>query len=307
MIAVVGSAREVIKIIMKDPVEDGSENASAFVDPVSVEPKEEDSMIVESGGCGANMAFDLAQLGYDTEFISVIGDDSMGAALKDRLDKAGVKTEGVKTLPQMTAINVDFLNILGDLNFTRRNSTILKGITPELLEEKRDILDRAEAIVVDGTIPKETIEYIVEKYGDRRDVKLFYDPALIHGGYKARELMDRFYCVLPGRMESEAMTGKTVLSEEQIFEAGAFFAEKGISRIIITIKGGGLYYKEGEKEGILRPERMLSFGNTAGAGDVVSAAVVAGTVDGKDIETVAAEAMAKAAEYLAERKDEKLA
>ena len=45
-----------------------------------------------------------------------------------------------------------------------------------------------------------------------------------------------------------------------------------------------MYYKEGEKEGILRPERMLSFGNTAGAGDVVSAAVVAGTVDGKDIE-----------------------
>lgn len=306
MIAVVGSAKEVVKIVMKDPVESGEAGDGGFVDPASVEPKEEDSMLLESSGCGANIAVNLASLGYETEFISAIGDDSLGVALKDRLDKAGVNTGGVKVFPGMTAVNVDFMNILGDLQFTRRNSAMIKNITPELLQEKKAILDKAEIIVVDGSIPREAIEYMAEKYGARRDVKLFYDPALMHGGYKAREVMGKFHCVLPGRMEAEAMTKKTVLSEEQLKAAGAFFHEKGIEKVVITIKGGGLYYKEGASEGILRPERILSFGNTSGAGDVVSAAVIAGTAEGKTIEEIAGDAMAKAAEYLADRKDEKL-
>ncbi len=306
MIAVVGSAKEIVKIVMKDPVEGDGETAGGFVDPASIEPREDDSVTVESSGCGANIALNLAALGYETEFISAVGDDSMGAALKERLNRGGVKTGGVRTFPGMTAVNVDFVNILGDLQFTRRNSSVIKNITPEFLEEEKDILQRADVIVIDGTLPKETIAYMAEKYGNREDVKLFYDPALMHGGYKAREMLGSFYCVMPGRLEAEAMTKKTVLSEDQLMEAGAFFHDKGISKSVITIKGGGLYYKEGLKEGILRPERVLSFGSTSGAGDIVSAAVVAGTVEGKSIEEIAKEAMAMAAEFLSERKDEKL-
>ena len=188
-----------------------------------------------------------------------------------------------------------------------RNSTVIKNITPEFLKERSDILDSADIIVIDGTLPRESIEYMAEKYGGRDDVKLFYDPAMMHGGYKAREVIGSFYGMMPGRMESEAITKKTVLSEDQMMEAGAFLHEKGVTRIIITIKGGGLYYKEGMNEGILRPERMLSFGDTSGAGDVVSAAVIAGTAEGHDIETVAKASMQKAAEFLADRKDERLA
>lgn len=307
MIAVIGSAKEVIKIIMKDPDPDSGEKKGEFVDPASIAPREEDSMILESGGCGANIALHLAEQGYDVELISAVGDDSLGAAVVNRLAGAGVGTEGVAKLDGLTAVNVDFLNILGDLNFTSRNTTIIKNITPEFLKKREAILERAEIIVIDGTLPAETIEYIAERYGGSDEVKLFYDPAMIHGGYKARKIIERFYCVLPGRMEAEAMTSKTVLSQEQIMEAGKFFCEKGVTKTVITIKGGGLYYREGDKEGILRPERMLSFGNTSGAGDVVSAAVIAGTAEGKDIEEIAKEAMAKAAEFLRDRKDEKLA
>lgn len=305
MITVVGSAKETIRIAMKAPEENSGEGMAAPVDPASVEIEESDKMAVVSSGCGANIAMQLAVSGYETEFISAIGDDSMGAALKERLEQAGVKTGGVKAFPEMTAINVDFINVLGDLAFTRRNSEVTKNITPQLLEDNKAILEKADIIVIDGSIPEETIKYIADEYGSREDVKLFYDPAYMHGGYKVREMLDRFYCVLPGRMEAEAMTKKTVLSEEQLMAAGAFFEEKGIEKIIITIKGGGLYYKEGINEGILKPERIISFASTSGAGDVVSAAVVAGTADGKDIEEIAKDAMEKAALYIADIKDEK--
>ncbi len=301
MIAVIGSAKEIIKIAMKAPAED----ASASSDPAEKEMKETDTMIVESGGCGANIAANLASFGYETVFITAIGEDSLGAALKDRMYKAGVRTDMMKTFPGMTAVNVDFLNVLGDLEFTRRNSEIVDNITPEFLESSAEFLERAEAIVIDGTIPAESIRYITDMYGGRNDMRIFYDPASAHGGYKAREILGSFSCIMPGRMEAEAMTRKSVLSQEQLMEAGAFFQDKGVERVIITIKGGGLYYKEGKDEGVIRPERVLSFGSTAGAGDVVSAAVVSGTLEGKGIEETARYAMEKAAEYLADTKDEK--
>lgn len=51
---------------------------------------------------------------------------------------------------------------------------------------------------------------------------------------------------------------------------------------------------------------MITFGSTSGAGDIVSAAVAAGTVDGESIDKIAGRAMDKAAEFLADVKDEKL-
>lgn len=182
----------------------------------------------------------------------------------------------------------------------KKNRHVIKNITPEFIRDRAKILEKAEAIVVDGTIPGETIDYVLKTYGGRSGVKLFFDPASSRGGRKVKDSLEGFYCVMPGRMEAESMSGKTVLSEEQLSEAGAFFGKSGVERIVITIKGGGLYYREGDREGILRPERLITLGSTSGAGDVVSAAVVAGAVDGKTIEEIAADAMEKAALYLAD-------
>lgn len=308
MIAVIGSAKERIKIAMKPPAEssDHAEPGSfAPADYAEMEIKENDKMIAESGGCGANIAANLAALGHETEFITAVGDDSLGAALRDRLERAGVNTDMVRTFPGMTAVNVDFMNVLGDLEFTRRNSVIIDNITPVMLKEMKERLEKAEAVIIDGSIPAESVRYLAEEYGSRNDIRLFYDPASVSGGYKVRDMIGRFSCVMPGRMEAEAMTRKAVLSQDQLMEAGAFFEERGVERIIITLKGGGLYYKEGKNEGVLRPERVLSFGSTSGAGDVVSAAVAAATVEGKGIEETAKYAMEKAAEYLADTEDEK--
>ncbi|MBQ3185065.1 MAG: hypothetical protein IJB54_03710, partial [Firmicutes bacterium] len=72
------------------------------------------------------------------------------------------------------------------------------------------------------------------------------------------------------------------------------------------IKGGGLYYKDGINEGIIAPERVLSFASTSCAGDVVSAAVVAADLEGKSIEEIGKFAMQKAAEFLEGRSDARL-
>ncbi|MBQ6370836.1 MAG: hypothetical protein IJJ21_04575, partial [Firmicutes bacterium] len=78
-----------------------------------------------------------------------------------------------------------------------------------------------------------------------------------------------------------------------------------VQQIIITMKGGGLYYKEGMNEEILRPDRVLRFSETVGAGDVVTAELLGSYADGKSIGEAARDAMAAAAEYLADCSDER--
>lgn len=324
MIAVIGCIKETVSVKMLPPREDdrqqegfggyGYPGAYGYPDTYGMngpqeplqqdfqeEPEEEDDEItVKGSGCGYNIAVNLAIWGYETELISAIGDDTMGAAAKAGLDEAGVGREGVTVFEDSTAIDVEMINIFGDVSMSKKNRHVIKNITPEFLEDKASILDRAEAIVIDGTIPAEAIDYMLKTYGGRDDVKLFFDPASSRGGKKVRDSLEGFYCVMPGRMEAESMSGKTVLSEEQLSEAGALFGQSGVDRAVITIKGGGLYYREGEKEGILRPKRVVTLGSTSGAGDVVSAAVVAGAVDGKTMEEIASDAMEKAALYLAD-------
>ena len=108
------------------------------------------------------------------------------------------------------------------------------------------------------------------------------------------------HLVLPGRMEAEAMTGLQILGMDQLMAAGMAFEERGVESTIITLKGGGLYFREGTEAEIVKPEKVLSFVDTSGAGDVLSAEVVYRLSLGDSVAEAAKAAMAETAEYLKE-------
>ena len=318
MIAVIGGAKATVKIKQKAPAK-GAESdraESMAAGPAASEMAAGDSngagavsgdddIIVENSGCGFNIAVHLARMGHRVSFLSVVGTDLMGTAIAEQLNAAGIDIRGLKRISATTPIDVQMFNILGDVELSWSNDLMYAEITPETVKEWTEILEEARFIVVDGSLPRRTLEYIAEIYGTREGVRIFFDPASRRGGEKAAGILDKLYCVMPGRTEAEAMTGGTILSEDQLMAAGSCLHEKGVVRTIITMKGGGLYYKEGMVEGILRPERVLSFAGTSGAGDIVSAAVIAGTWEEKSMEETARQAMEMAADFLSERKDER--
>lgn len=312
MIAVIGGAGLKVQVMMI-PKEDAYEQQPQMGDMydynqvnVAAQIAQGDDIKIESNGSAFNMACYLAKLGKDVTFLSVAADDAMGLAVIEQLKRAGVGYSHVDIVEGNTPVQVELLNVLNDPQMVFGNSKLYEAITPERVQGWSEVLDGAEAIVLDGAIPKETLEYIAEAYGGKEGVKLFFDPAGYVGAVNSRDVIGNFYCVMPGRVEAEAMVRNTVLSADQLMEAGQFFEDKGVKRIIITIKGGGLYYKEGSSAGVLAPERVLSFAMTSGAGDVVSAAVVAADLDGKPIEEVGAFAMQRAAEFLAGKSDERM-
>lgn len=266
---------------------------------------EYDDIRVENRGCGFNIAKHLAAEGHEVSYVSIVGNDPLGLAVIEDLKSCGIDATGVRKVQGTTPIQVEMINILGDIEGFKCNDSLYSKFTPEIIDAASDVLGGADVIVMDGSLPADTAARVAELYGDRDGVKIFFDPGNRFGGKKVEGVLDKLYCVMPGRMEAEAMTGKTILGQDQLMEAGAYLDEKGVEKIIITMKGGGIYYKSGLNEGILRPERVLSFADTTGAGDIVSAAVIAGEIAGKQIDEIAADAMAKAAEFLADLSDER--
>ena len=307
MIAVVGGAGILLKVKMipQENTYDKPMMGDTFdYETLNVEAKvaQGDDVEVDNSGSAFNIACNLAKMGKDVAFATVVAEDAMGLAVTEQLKRYGIETKYVKTVEGSTPVEMQILNVLNDPQMVFGNSKLYETMTPEMAEEWSELFDTAEAIVIDGNLPKETLEYIANKYGDK---KLFFDPAAHAGAVNSRECVGKFYCIMPGRVEAEAMAKRTVLSADQLMEAGNYFEEQGVKRTIITIKGGGLYYKEGVQAGILAPERVLSFSMTSGAGDVVSAAVVVADLEGKSIEDTGKYAMEKAAEFLAGRTDER--
>jgi len=311
MIAVVGGAGLAVKVRMIPQEESFEQHAMGDVfdyNSINVAAKtaQGDDVEIASSGSAFNIAIHLAEMGKEVALATVAGNDAVGLAIVEQLKALGIDTSYVRKVDGSSAATVQIMNILNDPQMVFGNSKLFEKMTPEMAEGWAPLLDGAEAIVLDGGLPEETLKYIVDKYGAKEGVKIFFDPAGHEGALKAREIAGKFYCVMPGRVEAEAMLRQTVLSADQLMDAGRVFEEKGVKKTIITIKGGGLYYKDGVNEGIIAPERVLSFASTSGAGDVVSAAVVAADLEGKPIEEIGKFAMQKAAEFLEGRSDARL-
>lgn len=291
MITVIGTVKVSVK------VKPGSYGSDAG--------REESDIRTACLGGGFGIATNLAAMGRKTALISAVGDDILGRAALEELKAAGVDTEGVAIAKGATPVEVEILNILGDAEFTGCSHGLTEAVSPEVIGSCRELIGASDILVIDGNIPERSVERAVDICGEMGEKMIFFDPGSCEGSNRAEGLLGSFYGIMPSRAEAEAMTGASILSEDELMEAGRTLTERGVSRIIITMKGGGLYYKEGMREGILRPDRVLSFADTSGAGDVVSAAVVSAAAGGMDIESTAKEAMARAAAFLSALEDEK--
>jgi len=292
-----------------------------------------DRISVHYSGCGYHVARLLAGKGWEVAFISVVGEDPLGLAAIADLQRSGVDTNGIRVIDtftteenlqsvqsqgpdaagtvanglirqSLTSVRVEAKNFLGDTEFWREDDRMMNEITVDQIRDNQPLLEAAELVFADGALPVQTLQWIASVCREA-GVRFYLDPASVGGGAKASDVLGDLYGIMPGRREAEAMSNLQILSGDQLMEAGAWFAEQGVQQIIITMKGGGLYYKEGMNEGVLRPERVLRFSETVGAGDVVTAQLLHAYASGQPIEQAAQAAMDAAAEYLKDCVDER--
>ncbi|MEA4922387.1 MAG: carbohydrate kinase family protein [Eubacteriaceae bacterium] len=251
------------------------------------------TLSLKLGGSGRNIAANLAKLGLDVSFITKAGKDFSAAAARDELAGMGVDVSNIVMDENgNTPATMEVLNVVDDVEMAFGNSDILETADIKMFESAMDTLKSSSAVCMDANLSAETLEYLTKEL---EGVTLFMDPAAVEKADRVSEIIGRFHTVLPNRAEAERMTGKTILSEDQLMEAGQWFLDRGVERVFIKIGAGGVYYNDKGRSGIAKPEKGITVIDNYGAGDAFSAAALYGHINGMDIEETVKFAMAAAA------------
>jgi len=188
------------------------------------------------GGVGRNITENLARLGAEVGFVSVAGDDFIGRGVVRELSDLGGNVEHINLLEgENTAIYLSILNIVGEMELALCNMDVLEKVSTGIIDSSLESLSTSKIIGIDTNLTEDTIVYLIEKL---EGIPLFLDPVSVAKSERVKNLIGKFHTVKPNRKEAEAITGLSILNEDELMQAGKWFEEKGVKRIFITLSSG---------------------------------------------------------------------
>ena len=242
----------------------GSANADMFIKtdkmPKIGETVNGRDFCINAGGKGLNQAVAISKLGGSVSFLGAVGNDKNGAFLTDTLleygiDFVGYKSEAPTGIAMVTVVNSDNFIILDHgANYT---------LTPEIIEEKKDIIAKSDYIVLQYEIPLETVMRILEKareYG----TKVILNPAPF--APLPKEYYSMIDYIIPNEHEAADITGTEISDDESAELAVKKIKALGVENVIITLGDKGCVYNDGD-EIFFKPAESVIVVDTTSAGD----------------------------------------
>jgi len=241
------------------------------------------------GGVGRNIAHNLAVLGTDTRMLTAYGDDMNGQRVGASCSELGIDMRHARLVPGATTSTYLYItDENGEMTLAISDMAVCEHITPEYLEENRMLLNRAQLVVADTNIPRESLRYLAENV----NVPIFCDPVSTIKAEKLKDILHGFHTLKPNRIEAELLSGVKIESREDAVEAGRALLNKGLRRVFISMGADGVCAVSHQGE-LWLPPLMLDRVNTTGCGDAYMAGLVWAYLQGSDLaETTAAGAAA---------------
>lgn len=232
---------------------------------------------ISFGGVGRNIAENTARLGVPTKLITAVGNDDYGKRILAEAEKCGM--DAVHSLASddyPTSMYLSILDKTGDMSVAISQMNVLDKINAEFLKNRRQLIQNARLCVVDTNLSKEALEYLADAFPA---ADFFLDTVSTAKAVKAQSVLCRMHTIKPNRLEAEKLSGIEIKSRDDLRRVGAFFLEKGVRRVVISLGPKGTYYNDGREEFILGAGPALVV-NATGAGDAFMAGIVYGSLNG---------------------------
>lgn len=216
---------------------------------------------MNSGGKGANQAVAAAKLGGDVKFLGVIGNDTYGEKLLADLRKSAAFFEGITAdgVPTGTAC----ITVVNGDNFIVLNPGANDLLTPEIIEEKAELIRKTDYVIMQLEIPVDSVlraAVIAKDAG----TSVVLNPAPV------KELPDEIYrlidIMIPNEYEAMLLTGISTDNEQGCRAAVEDLRKKGVKTVIITLGDRGCVYNDGDRI-IFHPAGKADVVDTTSAGD----------------------------------------
>ncbi len=234
------------------------------------------------GGVGRNVAENLARLGVPASLLSAVGSEGFSDMIINTTKNAGVDVTRVLHCDMNSGIFLAVINSRGELDASISDMSILSRITPEYINDNLDVIEKASYIVADADIPDNTLSTILS-IAKRNFIPICLEPVSPSRAHELSGYLEGLTMTTPNKEELESMVGRTIMSEEDIKEAGAELIRRGVKNVIITLGAEGVYCVSRDFSGFIPSIRTMTV-NSVGAGDALVAGTVAGILDGKTFE-----------------------
>lgn len=221
------------------------------------------------GGVGRNIAENLALLGQEPYFISMIGDDFYGMQLLEHTRKAGVNMDYCHIVKgDSTSTYVSLLDEKGEMVIAINDMDIIDKLTPPLLNESKQMIQHAKLLIIDCNIQPEALAWLFNNAGS---VPIFVDTVSAFKAHKIKNWLSHIHTLKPNRLEAEILSGMEIHTNKDIPKVVDWFHQQGIKRIAISSGSKGVYYSEIDGDhgwSASIPTKIIS---VTGAGDAMLA------------------------------------
>ena len=223
------------------------------------------------GGVGHNIAVDLRRLGLDVSLIAAIGGDIYGGSLMKSCMDDGLDMSLARLIPEARSSCYLYINDeKGDLALAVCDTDISVGIDPAYLSGLLPEINSADALVVDGNLPPETLLWIARSVS----VPIYADPVSVTKSRRLIPILPYLRAIKPNDLEAAELTG-----ENDPLPAAKALIAAGVQRVFVTLGQKGMLAADGN-EIITVPSCAKKLRSTAGAGDAVTAAMVCADLSG---------------------------
>jgi pseudouridine kinase len=225
------------------------------------------------GGVARNVAENLARLGMDVGFISIVGADENGRSLLAHLGSLGIDVAHVVTTDlASTAEYIAILDPRNELALGLADMDIFDLLLPTRLEQARAALDKAEWVFADCNLPRETLGALIEQKR-QASFSLAIDAVSKPKALKLRGHLAGVDLLFLNHDEADAILDIAAADRRPLDQTAEALLGAGAKAVVLT--GGGSGYVVASAAGLetLKPVAANPVDIT-GAGD----AMIAGTL-----------------------------
>lgn len=234
------------------------------------------------GGVGRNIAEGLARLGRRTFLVAAVGEDAFGREVLAASADAGVYVDHVVRGPLGTGTYLAAIDHDGELVIGVSDMRATDALTVDQLGRARDLLPRADFLVVDGNIPAAVAGWALQ-VAAQHDVPVLLEPVSVAKARRLAPLLGSapVDTVTPNLDELAALVGRSVSDNRPAITAAAVeLHERGVRHVWVRRgRHGSLLSADGHVE--LLDAVPTDVVDVTGAGDAMTAAYVAARTAGE--------------------------
>ncbi|OLR64142.1 carbohydrate kinase [Peptoniphilus porci] len=242
-----------------------------------------------SGGVGRNICENLARLGINTTFLSVLGKDDAAKNILDELNHINVDSSKILISEGITPHYLAILDEEKDMYVAIADMDLLKNIDKDYIDKNKKIIENAEFTIIDTNLEEETLDYILKNIKG----KFLIDGVSTKKVIKIKNLLNKIDFLKVNNYEAKTLSG---LDTDNINSLGEDLIDKGLKSLVITAGSRGAFYFEKDFKRVRKPDPVKVV-NASGAGDAFMAGYAYGLYNDFDIDKrmKAAEAAARIA------------